>query len=86
MNARDVLFFEKMLTPKIMIVVYWLSLAAVVLAGITAIFSGEFFKGLLTILLGPIGVRVYCEFFVVIFQLNKNVQNISDVKAQNSDS
>ena len=84
MNPRDFLFFEKMLTPKILIIVYWLSLVAVVLTGIGTVFSGEFLKGLLIILLGPIGVRVYCEFFVVIFQLNKNVQNISNAKTQDA--
>lgn len=80
MNIKDFLFFEKMLTPQIVVALYWLSLIGVVVGGIAAIFTGEFIKGLMILVFGIIAVRIYCEFITVIFQLNKNVKAIAETK------
>ena len=72
MNIKDLLFFEKMITPQIVVVLYWLSLVAIVISGIGAMFSGQFLQGLGILILGAIAARIYCEFITVIFQLNKN--------------
>lgn len=80
MNFKDLLFFEKMITPKIVVALFWLSLVAIVIGAVGAIFSGEFLKGLGLLIFGAIGARIYCEFIAVIFQLNKNVQILADSK------
>ena len=54
MSIRDVLFFDAMLTPKVVTLVYWLLLIAAVLAGLGSMFYmgfqymtfGTFVRGL----------------------------------------
>lgn len=76
MNARSIFFFDTMLTPKIITLVYWLLLAASVIGGITFMFGpfGGFFKGLGIIILGVLGSRIYCELLIVLFKINENIQ------------
>ena len=38
MSIRDVLFFDAMLTPKVVTLVYWLLLVAAVIAGLGSMF------------------------------------------------
>jgi len=80
MEMKDALNFEKMLTPKIIMIVYYLGLAGVLIGGLKMIFSGAFFPGLGMIIFGALAVRIWCELFIVLFQLNKNVQKIAETK------
>ena len=60
---KDVFFFDSMLTPKIIIFIYWLGLISVVIGAIGSMFSsygGGFWSGL-------IGTRVWCELLIVLF-------------------
>lgn len=71
--------FDRLITPTIIKIVYWLGIAAVVIAGIVAIASGEFFAGLLTIILGPIAVRVYCELLILLFRIHDSLIEVRDL-------
>ncbi len=73
---KDVLFFDKMLTPKIITFVYWLLIAAVVLGGLSEIFNGNFFLGIGMAVGGAIGVRIWCELLIVAFKINEALQEI----------
>lgn len=80
---KAVLFFDNMLTPKIITVVYWLLLLAAVVGGIGSMFSGyggfsfgSFFMGLLYIVGGAIGARIWCELLIVLFKMNEALQEI----------
>lgn len=75
---QDVFFFKSMLTPKVITVVYWLSLAGITLAGIAAMVAGSFLGGIGMIVAGAIGVRLWCELILVLFKINENVQRIAD--------
>jgi len=75
---KDLLFFEKLLTPKFITIIYWLMLAGIVIGGLYRIFGGydgfsvsKFFIGLVFIVLGAIGVRVWCELLIVLFKMNE---------------
>jgi hypothetical protein len=52
---KDVLFFDSMLTPKIIIFIYWLGLISVVLAALGSMFSG--YGGGILVWPGDIAVR-----------------------------
>jgi Domain of unknown function (DUF4282) len=88
MSIRDVLFFDAMLTPKVVTLVYWLLLAAVVIAGLGSMFYmgfqymtfGTFVRGLAITAGGIIGARIWCELVIVLFKLNENVQRIANSK------
>jgi len=88
MSIRDVLFFDAMLTPKVVTVVYWLLLVTAVIAGLGSMFYmgfqymsfGTFVRGLAITVGGAIGARIWCELVIVLFKLNENVQRIANSK------
>ncbi|WP_117233853.1 DUF4282 domain-containing protein [Vibrio maerlii] len=82
---KNVLFFNSMLTPKLVTALYWLMLVVAVIAGIITMFSGysgftfsTFLTGLATILGGAIGARIWCELMIVVFKINENLQAVND--------
>ncbi|MCL5974238.1 MAG: DUF4282 domain-containing protein [Gammaproteobacteria bacterium] len=78
---RDILFFDSMLTPKIITLVYWLLLVAVVISGLGMMFSGgigSFLMGIFTMLAGAVGARIWCELLIVLFKINENMKKVAD--------
>lgn len=86
---RDFLYFDSMITPKIITFIYWLLLVMAVIAGLVflvsavAAMSQSFLTGLFMLLATPIVVvlwaviaRVYCELMIVIFKMNEALQEI----------
>jgi hypothetical protein len=88
MNARNLLFFDAMLTPKFITFIYWIGLIGVVFTGLGSIFFmgfqyvtfGSFIRGLFITVGGAIAVRVWCELMIVLFKINENVQKIANSK------
>ncbi len=76
----DFVSFRRMLTPIIIQIIYWVATAAVVLVGLGLLGGGDTggqrFGGLLLIVLGPIGVRIYAEILIVIFRINETLTEI----------
>lgn len=75
---KDLLYFETMLTPKFITLVYWLLLILVVLGGLGAIVGGQLLVGLGTIIFGCVGVRVWCELMIVMFKIHENIKRMAD--------
>jgi len=80
---KDVLFFDKMLTPKIITFIYWLLLLGAVVGGLGSMFGGyggltfgKFFMGILYAVGGVIGARIWCELLIVLFKMNEALQEI----------
>lgn len=80
---RDILFFDKMLTPKIITFVYWILLVGTVVGGIGSMFAGyqgftfgSFLMGLVYIVAGAVGVRIWCELLIVLFKMNEALQDL----------
>lgn len=73
---KELLSFDTMLTPKIITVIYFLSLLGMLLAGIFSIVSGSIIPGIVTIVVGSLLVRVYCELLIVVFKMNEALQEI----------
>ena len=85
---KDVLFFDGMLTPKIITFVYWLLLFSVVVSGLSTIFGGyggitfgKFMMGIGIIIGGGIAARIWCELLIVLFKIHENLKKIADTKA-----
>lgn len=77
--------FDSMVTPKIITVIYWLSIVAVVIGGVMSMFAGRggfsfgsFLMGLGIIVGGVLMTRIYCELFIVIFKINQNLSKIAN--------
>ncbi len=78
---RNILFFDSMLTPKIITLVYWLLLGAALVSGLGMMFAGgigSFFMGILTMLAGAVGARIWCELLIVLFKINENMKKFAD--------
>jgi len=75
---RNLFFFDAMLTPKIITVLYWLLLASALIGGLSQMFSqyGSFWTGLLTLVGGAVGARISCELMIVLFKMNEALQDI----------
>jgi hypothetical protein len=74
---KDIFFFDKMLTPKIIIGVYWLLLVSAIATGFGIMFAGDsFFGGLGAAIGGMIGARIFCELLIVMFKMNEALQEL----------
>ena len=78
---KKVLFFDSMLTPKIITAVYWLLLLGVLISGMGSIFNGEFLVGIGLLIGGAIGVRIWCELLIVLFKIHDNLKTIAAAKS-----
>src|SRR5699024_6473800 len=79
--------FEKMITPIFIEVVFWLGFIGSIIFGLFMIGYGiisdsagkiEIFSGLLSLLLGPIILRIYCEMLIVVFKMQGALLSIRD--------
>ena len=83
MNLKTILFFNSMLTPKIITLVYWLLLLGILVGGVLMIFGvigGGFIEGVLLIVFGSAGARIWSELTIVMFNINENLQRVADKK------
>lgn len=84
-TMKNLFFFEKMLTPKIITIVYWLLLVAAVLSGLGTMFNEfegvtfmSFVMGLAVAIGSMIGARIWCELLIVLFKIHENLQSIAE--------
>lgn len=81
---KEFLFFRNMLTPKFIIVLYWLALVTLIISGLAGIFSnfslGSIGKAVLVVLIGALMTRVYCELMIVLFKIHENLSTLVEMK------
>jgi hypothetical protein len=79
------LSFDKMITPAIIKVIFWAGVGLSVISGLIMMISGAaspygggalVIIGLLTIILGPLFTRIYCELLILLFKMNEALQSI----------
>ena len=77
---QDLLGFEKMVTPIVIRILYFLGLLVVLISGVGALFSGGL-RGILTgiaiLIFGAIMVRVYSELLILLFRIHDNLVSIN---------
>lgn len=83
MNAKNILFLDSMLTPKIITFVYWLALFGVAVSALGTMFVGglgfgKFLMGVGILVGGGIGVRIWCELLIVLFKIHENIKKIAE--------
>jgi ABC-type uncharacterized transport system permease subunit len=83
MIMSDFWAFRTMVTPVIIQVLFWVGVIVCVVAGLVMIVMGiklsgdqMVLKGVLLAILGPLGVRVYCEILIVFFRINETLTEI----------
>ncbi|NND81277.1 MAG: DUF4282 domain-containing protein [Gammaproteobacteria bacterium] len=74
---QQILYFEEMLTPKLIQIAYWLALVAVVWTGLERIFSGGvagLLEGVVHIVGLAIAARVVAEIIMLFFQMQNDME------------
>ena len=78
--------FNKMITPTIIKVIFWIGVVSTVIIGLIQFFIGlgspygggfQVFMGMLTIVMGPLVTRIYCELLIVLFKMHEALQDIN---------
>ncbi|NLP24330.1 MAG: DUF4282 domain-containing protein [Syntrophomonadaceae bacterium] len=76
---KKFLYFDEMLTPKIIQIVFWLTSVIFIVAGLVIMarsYDVGFLIGLAMVVLGPFLIRVWCELMIVIFKIHESLQFI----------
>jgi len=83
--------FEKMVTPIIIQIIFWVGFLGSMVSGLFMIgfgiisSSGNFinvFIGIFSLFLGPIIIRIYCEMLIVVFKMQQSLMSIRDLLAE----
>ena len=80
---KNIFYLNEMLTPKIITIVYWLLLLFAVVSGVISMFGGgfgfgKFLMGLVIIIGGGVGARIWCELLIVLFKIHENIKKMAD--------
>ncbi|WP_285410786.1 DUF4282 domain-containing protein [Variovorax sp. efr-133-TYG-130] len=82
---QDLLGFDKMVTPIIIRILYFLGLLAVLAMTATALFQGRILVAIGLLVFGAIIVRVYSELLILLFRIHDNLVSINQqMKARNT--
>jgi len=75
-----------MVTPVIIQILFWIGAILCLVSGAIMIIYGAthyqegqahyLWKGVLLFVLGPLGVRVYCEILIIFFRINETLTEI----------
>jgi uncharacterized membrane protein len=78
--------FRTMVTPVIIQIIFWIGAILCIVIGVIMVIYGAthfqtgqshyLWKGVLLFLLGPLGVRVYCEILIIFFRINETLTEI----------
>ena len=88
-SFTDFLTFRRMVTPLVIQIIFWIGVACCVLSALGQLFVslGHFniigiVMALITLVLGPLFVRVWCELIILLFRIYDTLQEIRDQRKQ----
>lgn len=76
MNINSWLFFDKMITPRIIKVVYWILLFFTIISGIFGIFINP--VSIIITVISIIILRISCEVVILMFNIYQQIKKIAD--------
>ena len=78
----EYLSFRKMITPVFIQIIFWIAVVSIVILAIVEIGNHHAVAGILTLIFGPLGVRIYAEILMVIFRIHDDVAAIRAGKTE----
>ncbi len=82
---QDLLGFDKMVTPIIIRILYFLGLLGVLVMTVVSLFQGRILPAIAILVFGAIMVRVYSELLILLFRIHDNLVSINQqMKDRNS--
>ena len=89
---KDFWAFRTMVTPVIIQILFWIgAMLCLVIGALMVIYGANHFqegqgqylwKGVLLFVLGPLGVRIYCEILIIFFRINETLTEIKHSMGQ----
>jgi hypothetical protein len=86
--------FRTMVTPVIIQILFWIgAILCLIVGALMVIYGANHFqegqgqflwKGVLLFVLGPIGVRIYCEILIIFFRINETLTEIKHAMGQSA--
>lgn len=70
--------FKRMILPACIVIFFWIASAVAVGLGIYGILHHDALTGILVMTLGPLALRCFCEYCMVVFRID---QTLLDIKA-----
>lgn len=90
-TINDYLAFRRMMTPILIQIIFWIGAVFSSMAGMFLMVSsiranntGGVLLGFFTLLLGPLGVRIFCELLMVLFRMQETLTEIRNHLKQRS--
>ncbi|MFW5999771.1 MAG: DUF4282 domain-containing protein [Halanaerobiaceae bacterium] len=90
---EKIINFDKMITPSIIKILFWIGIAVSIIGGLIMIVQGataeyggggiQVLIGIFTLILGPISTRIYCELLIVMFKINDKLSKIEENTEEN---
>jgi hypothetical protein len=84
MTMKQMFFFDSLLTPKLLLVSYWLSLASAIGVGIYTMISaqGVSIAHILIGIVTLVGIRVSFEMIMIVFKMAEYLRRIAENQPQ----
>ncbi|OCG03093.1 DUF4282 domain-containing protein [Gilliamella sp. wkB112] len=89
-SFKDFFFFNKLLTPVFITIIFWVAIAVIIVSGLSIILSSltlfkynasmgmiAFFGGIFTIIGGLVSTRIVFEIICVLFNINRNIEKLA---------
>jgi type II secretory pathway component PulF len=78
-QLKDYLTFRKMITPRIIQLLFWAGTLLCVIWSLLTFFIGwGFIFGILLVILGPLMIRLWCELLILFFRINETLTEIKN--------
>jgi len=74
---EDFLTFRKMITPVLIQVIFWVGVVVAILNGVRMI-KINLIMGIVTLVVGPVLWRVWCELMIVMFKILETLTDMRD--------
>ncbi len=78
-SIKEFFSFKRMLIPTLVRFIFWIGVAAAILLAIFNFTQKEWLPGLILLILGPLFVRMVCEYVIVLFTINDTLTDIKDI-------
>ncbi|MBP6345264.1 DUF4282 domain-containing protein [Neisseriaceae bacterium CLB008] len=75
---KDLLGFDRLITPSILVFFYWISSALIIISGVLMLFSGHAGQGIAVLVLGLISCRISFELIMIAFKNNEYLKKIAE--------
>ena len=75
-NFKDFSDFKFMITPVFIKILFWIFAVLAFIGGLYWMVTVDFIIGLFMLILGPLGVRIYCELMIVFFKIHEGIEKL----------